>query len=57
MYLLASERGQLSVVAVCGSLFPLVTVGLAMTVLGERVSRVQGAGVVAAVAGVCLIAL
>ncbi len=43
MYLLASERGQLSVVAVCGSLFPLVTVGLAMTVLGERVSRVQGA--------------
>ncbi len=57
MYILASDRGQLSVVAVCGSLFPLVTVALAITVLKERVSRTQGAGVVAVVAGVCLIAL
>lgn len=57
MYLLAAERGQLSVVAVCGSLAPLVTVGLAIVVLGERVSRVQLVGVVAAVLGVCLIAL
>ena len=57
MYVLAAERGQLSVVAVCGSLAPLVTVGLAIAVLGERVSRAQAAGVAAAVAGVCLIAL
>lgn len=56
MYVLASERGQLSVVAVCGSLFPLVTVGLAIAFLGERVSRLQAVGVAAAVAGVCLIA-
>lgn len=57
MYVLAAERGQLSVVAVCGSLFPLVTVGLAIAFLGERLSRAQAAGVVAAVAGVCLIAI
>lgn len=57
VYVLATERGQLSVVAVCGSLAPLFTVGLAIAVLGERVSRLQGAGVVAAVTGVCLIAL
>lgn len=57
MYILAAERGQLSVVAVCGSLFPLVTVGLAIAVLGERVGRAQVVGVAAAVAGVCLIAL
>ncbi len=56
LYILATERGQLSLIAVCGSLAPLVTVGLAIGVLGERVSRVQAAGVVAAVAGVCLIA-
>lgn len=57
MYILASERGQLSVVAVCGSLFPLVTVGLAILVLHERVARVQAIGVIAAVLGVVLIAL
>ena len=57
MYILASERGQLSVVAVCGSLFPLVTVGLAIVVLHERVARVQAIGVIAAVLGVVLIAL
>jgi drug/metabolite transporter (DMT)-like permease len=57
VYVLATERGQLSLVAVCGSLAPLVTVGLAIAALGERVSRAQAAGVVAAVAGVCLIAL
>ncbi|MGI8899978.1 MAG: EamA family transporter [Nocardioides sp.] len=57
MYILASERGQLSVVAVCGSLFPLVTVGLAIVVLREHVARVQAIGVAAAVLGVVLIAL
>ncbi len=57
VYILAAERGQLSVVAVCASLAPLVTVGLAIAVLGERVSRGQVVGLVAAVAGVCLIAL
>ncbi len=57
MYILASERGQLSVVAVCGSLFPLVTVGLAILVLHERVARVQAIGVIAAVLGVVLIAV
>lgn len=57
VYILAADRGQLSVVAVCASLAPLVTVGLAIAVLGERVSRAQVLGLVAAVAGICLIAL
>lgn len=57
MYVLAAERGQLSIVSVCGSLAPLVTVGLAIAALGERVSRHQAVGVVAAVTGVCLIAI
>ena len=57
VYVLASERGQLSVVSVCSSLAPLVTVGLAIAVLGERLSRVQAVGVAAAITGVCLLAL
>lgn len=56
VYVLAAERGALSIVAVCGSLAPLVTVGLAVAVLDERISRTQAVGVVGAVAGVCLIA-
>lgn len=56
-YALAADRGQLSVVSVCASLAPLVTVGLAVGVLHERVSRWQVAGLVAAVLGICLIAI
>ncbi|MCW3012570.1 MAG: conserved rane protein of unknown function [Solirubrobacterales bacterium] len=56
VYALAADRGQLSIIAVCASLAPLVTVGLAILVLGERISRPQVAGLVAAVAGICLIA-
>ncbi len=57
VYVLAADRGQLSVVSVCASLAPLVTVGLAIAVLHERVSRLQVVGLLAAVAGICLIAL
>ncbi len=56
LYALATRHGLLSVVAVGSSLYPLVTVLLARRLLGERVRRSQEAGVVAALAGVALIA-
>lgn len=55
LYALATQEGLLSVVAVLGSLYPAVTVVLARFVLAERVSRVQGVGVVLALAGVVAI--
>ena len=39
-----------------GSLFPVFTVGLGVTLLGERLSPVQSAGVVSALTGIVLIA-
>jgi drug/metabolite transporter (DMT)-like permease len=52
----ASADGRAAVVAVLGSLYPLATVFLARAWLGERLSFAQGAGVVAAMAGVAAIA-
>jgi len=56
LYAFASTEGLLSVVAVLGSLYPVVTILLARAVLGERVRRIQELGIVGAVAGVALIA-
>jgi drug/metabolite transporter (DMT)-like permease len=56
LYAVASRHGALSIVAVVASLYPLATVLLARVVLGERVRRVQEAGIVAALTGVALIA-
>jgi drug/metabolite transporter (DMT)-like permease len=56
LYTAATREGDLSVVAVLGSLFPVVTVGLAFALLGERLTRVQGAGAVAAMVGSVLLA-
>jgi len=55
LYGLATTRGALSIVAVVGSLYPVVTILLARAVLSERLSQVQGAGVVAALAGVAMV--
>ncbi|HZI91134.1 MAG TPA: DMT family transporter [Thermoleophilaceae bacterium] len=55
-YTQATAEGQLSVVSVLGSLFPVVTVALAFVLLGERLSRLQSTGVVAALVGVVLLA-
>jgi drug/metabolite transporter (DMT)-like permease len=52
----ASTRGLVSVVAVLGSLYPVVTVLMARVVHHERLALIQNAGVVAALAGVGLIA-
>jgi drug/metabolite transporter (DMT)-like permease len=52
----ASADGEAATVAVLGSLYPLATVLLARAWLGERLSARQGAGVLAAMAGVAAIA-
>ena len=56
LFALATTEGLLSLVAVAGSLYPVVTVLLARIVLRERVHRVQEIGVAAALGGVVLIA-
>jgi drug/metabolite transporter (DMT)-like permease len=56
LYALANTRGALSIVAVVGSLYPVMTVVLARAFLGERIRPVQQAGVAAALAGVAMIA-
>jgi drug/metabolite transporter (DMT)-like permease len=57
LFVLASARGLLSLVAVAGSLYPVVTVLLARAVLDERLQRWQLAGVAVALVGVALISL
>ena len=55
-FAVATTHGYLSIVAVLGSLFPLVTVALAHVRLHERLSGGQRAGVGLALAGVLAIA-
>ena len=55
LYGLANRHGQLSVVAVAGSLYPVATVLLARIVLRERLLATQALGVSRALAGVALI--
>ena len=55
LYLLASRRGALSVVVTLSSLYPASTVLLARVVLGERLTRLQVAGVAAALVAILLI--
>ena len=57
LYAFAAGEGQLSLVSVAGSLFPVFTVGLGVILLGERPSRLQSAGIAAAMVGVTLIAV
>jgi drug/metabolite transporter (DMT)-like permease len=51
----ATNRGLLSVVAVLGSLYPVVVAALARIVLSERLDRLQFAGAATALVGVALI--
>lgn len=52
IYLAASHTGLLSIVAVLSSLYPASTVVLARVVLGERLHRIQLAGLALAAAGI-----
>jgi drug/metabolite transporter (DMT)-like permease len=54
-FAIATTGGLLSLVAVLGALFPIVTVALAYFLLHERLQPVQRAGVVLALAGIPLI--
>jgi drug/metabolite transporter (DMT)-like permease len=55
LFALATRHGLLAVVSVLASLFPVVTVVLAHVFLHERLTRVQRAGVVVALAGVAVV--
>jgi uncharacterized membrane protein len=55
LYLLAARVGPLSIVVTLASLYPAGTVILARLVLGERLSFVQAAGMVCALAAVVII--
>lgn len=55
LFAVASTKSLLALAAVLAQLYPVVTVLLARLVLGERISRGQGVGVVSAFAGVALI--
>lgn len=51
----ASTMGALAIVAILGSLYPVVTVLLARIIHGEQLKRIQHMGVVIALAGIALI--
>lgn len=55
LFAAAASAGEVSVVSVLATLYPVTTVALASVVLSERVNRLQGLGVVAALVGVVLI--
>lgn len=55
-YFVAMSRGKASLVGPITSLFPLVTVLLAMPILRERFNKVQAAGVVLALISAALLA-
>lgn len=54
-YAAATREGDLSTVSVLGSLFPVVTVGLALGLDRERLSRSQALGVAGTLLGVVLL--
>jgi drug/metabolite transporter (DMT)-like permease len=56
-FLLAVREGELAVVAVITALYPAATLVLARSVLGERVSGAQAAGLGVAAGAVVLLAL
>ena len=56
-FIYASNLGRLSVVGVLSALYPISTVILARIVLGERMTRIQGAGFLAAMVGTELLVL
>ncbi len=56
-FFMALINGRTAIVAPLTSLFPLVTVLLAVLVLKERLTARQGAGIAVAVAAICLLSV
>jgi drug/metabolite transporter (DMT)-like permease len=56
-FLLANGQGALSLAVVVSSQYPAVTTILARVFLGQRLGRVQLAGIGAALVGIALISL
>ena len=55
LFAAASAQGLVSIVSVLASLYPIVAVLLARTIVGERIARPQQAGVALTLAGVAMI--
>lgn len=55
LFAVATTKGLVSLAAVLGSLYPVVTIFLARAILSERISRLQQLGVATALTGVVLI--
>ena len=55
LFLLAAQAGALSIAAVLSSLYPVITVILAVTLLHERLSRAHLVGITAAIVAIVLI--
>jgi uncharacterized membrane protein len=55
LFLAATGRGQLAIVAVLSSFYPAITILLARALLAERWTREQAAGLLIAAAAVVLV--
>jgi drug/metabolite transporter (DMT)-like permease len=55
-YVLATQTGRLDIAAVLSSLYPVVTVILAVLILREHVSRRHAIGIAAAALAIAIIA-
>jgi drug/metabolite transporter (DMT)-like permease len=57
LFIAATRHGRLDVSAILSSLYPASTVILARVLLKEKISPMQGAGIVGALAAVALISV